>query len=157
MSSLTLRHLSALDIDANSYIPKYFDDFLTLAWLAFLLPNQTKEPAPSLKELEELSEDDIIEISANQFTPRKRRAIKIKEELDDKFLRRSKRNAAKLGGFKSPLKPSSKADAMEPVPLQPAPAPYLTQEIVEGIATGFLQIHPSDVSAAVLKKDINDN
>jgi len=54
---------------------------------------------------------------------------------------------------------------LEPVPLAmipaspftSAPAPYLTKEVIEGIATGFLQIHPSDVSAAILQKDVNDN
>jgi hypothetical protein len=63
-----------------------------------------------------------------------------------------------LDGFKSPQK-----TVLEPVPLAmilaspptPAPAPHLSKEIVEGIATGFLQIHPSDVSAAILSKDNN--
>jgi len=42
-------------------------------------------------------------------------------------------------------------------PSTSAPAPYLTKEVIEGIATGFLQIHPSDVSATILQKDVNDN
>ena len=130
-------------------------DFLTLAWLAFLFPDQTKAPAPSLKELDDLDAEDIMEISADQFTPRKRRAVKVKEQLDDKYLRRSKRNVAKLGGYKSPLKPVLELVPLAMIPAlahTPAPAPHLTQEIVEGIATGFLQIHPSDVSATILKK-----
>jgi hypothetical protein len=43
-----------------------------------------------------------------------------------------------------------------PSPPVPAPAPYLMKEIVEGIATGFLQIHPSVVSATILSKDNSD-
>jgi hypothetical protein len=54
--------------------------------LAFLLPNHTKEPTPSLKQLDELNDEEIMETTANQFTPRKRRAIKVKEQLDDKDL-----------------------------------------------------------------------
>jgi len=42
-------------------------------------------------------------------------------------------------------------------PSTSAPTPYLTKEVIEGIATGFLQIHPSDVSVAILQKDVNDN
>lgn len=57
---------------------------------------------PSHEEIDELDDDDLKEISPAQFTPRKRRAVKAREQIDDRFLRRSKRNAAKLGGFKSP-------------------------------------------------------
>lgn len=35
------------------------------------------------------------------MTPKKKRAFKVKEKLDDEFLRRSKRVSQKLGGFKS--------------------------------------------------------
>jgi hypothetical protein len=75
-----------LDIDSNTYILAYFVDFLTLAWLAFLLPDQTKEPTPSLKELDELNDEEIMEICADQFTPRKRKAIKVKEQMDERYL-----------------------------------------------------------------------
>ena len=40
-----------------------------------------------------------MEISPEKFIPRKRRAVKVKEQLDDIFLRRSKRTALKLHGF----------------------------------------------------------
>lgn len=54
---------------------------------------------------------------------------------------------------------------LEPLPLAmilalpstSALAPYLTKEVIEGIATGFLHIHPSDVSTTILQKDVNDN
>lgn len=46
----------------------------------------------------------MMEISPAHFTPMKRRAVKCKEQLDEEFLRRSKRNAAKCSGFKTPQK-----------------------------------------------------
>jgi hypothetical protein len=143
--------------------------------LAFLIPDQTKDQSPSRKEFEKLDDDEVMEIAPAQFTPRKRRAVKVKEQLDEEFLRCSKRNAAKRAGFKTPqnkdkaqekrMKAQALGEVLEPVPMAmipaspsvQAPAPYLTKEVVEGIATGFLQIHPSDVSAAILHKDINDN
>ena len=100
-------NLNFLDIDPNCYIPNYFDDFLTLAWLAFLIPDQTKEPTPTRKEIKDMDEDDVMEIASAQFTPRKRRAVKVKEQLDEEFLRRSKRNAVKRASFKTPQKKRS--------------------------------------------------
>jgi hypothetical protein len=44
-----------------------------------------------------------MEISLDKFIPRKRRAVKVKEQLDDIFLRRSKRTALKLHGFEKVL------------------------------------------------------
>jgi hypothetical protein len=49
----------------------------------------------------------------------------------------------------------------EPMPLAFIPpsssdvatAPYLSSDILRGIAEGFLQIHPESVSTALLKKD----
>jgi hypothetical protein len=49
-----------------------------------------------------------------------------------------------------------KDDVLNPMPLAiiPAPgstpAPHLTKNVIEGIATGFLQIQPVVVSAALL-------
>lgn len=124
-----LIHLNLLDIDPNYPVLEYFDDFLTLAWLAFLIPDQTKEPTPTRKEHEDLDEEDVMEISPAQFTPRKRRAVKCKEQLDEEFLRRSKRNAAKRSGFKTPQKKISQKEkaqeeeVLKPVPLAMIPAP----------------------------------
>ena len=43
----------------------------------------------------------MVEISKPPVaTPRKRRANKLREPMDEQFLRRSKRNAEKLDGFK---------------------------------------------------------
>jgi hypothetical protein len=98
-----------------------------------------------------------MEISGNQFTQKKRKISKTKQQMHDRHLRRSKRSAIKQGGFKK--------DVLHPVPLTmvpaspktsaPEPAPYLPLEVAQGIATGFLQIHPSDVSAAIFKKDVD--
>jgi hypothetical protein len=36
-----------------------------------------------------LDDDELMEITGENFTPRKKRATKPKEQLDDRFLRRS--------------------------------------------------------------------
>lgn len=95
--------LTVLDIDYDTIIPPYFNDRLTLARLVLILPPQINEPVGGLSSLlEEEEEEDVVEISDPDFTPRKRRATRAKEQIDDRFLRRSKRNAANLDGFKSP-------------------------------------------------------
>nr|CAZ96179.1 putative tyrosine specific protein phosphatase (module) [Saccharum hybrid cultivar R570] len=82
-----------------------------------------------------------------QATPCKRRAEKLEEPLDEQYRRRSKRVAGKTEGFKD--KPNAdevfnpKPLAMVPTPN--SPAPHLTKDIGDGVATGFLQIHPRDV------------
>ena len=114
----------------------------------------------ALKQLLE-EEDDLVEISGANFTPRKRRHVKVKEQLDDRFLRRSKRISGRTTGFKDAK--SAQEAVAEPVPLAiiPAPgstlAPHLTKVVVHGIAEGYLQIHPSVASASLLDKDVNDD
>lgn len=106
-------------------------------------------------------DEDVVEIlRPDQFTPRKKRNKKLKEPLPEEFLRRSKRQAQKASGFKR----QSAVQVLNPKPLAMvtaspvhAPAPHLNQDIVEGIATGFLQIHPSDVSDALIKLDANED
>jgi len=106
-------------------------------------------------------EDDLVEISAADFTPRKRRHTKMKEQLDDSFLRRSKRISGNTAGFKDAK--SSKEAVAEPVPLAiiPAPgstlAPHLAKFVIHGTAEGSLQIHPSAASAPLQDKDVNDD
>jgi len=149
--------LNLLDINPDLPIPPYFCDFLTVAWLAFLIPDQDMDVTPTRAELLEITEEEVLEISGNQFTQKKRKISKTKQQMHDRHLRRSKRSAIKQGGFKK--------DVLHPVPLTmvpaspktsaPEPAPYLPSEVAQGIATGFLQIHPSDVSAAIFKKDVD--
>jgi hypothetical protein len=83
-----------------------------------------------------------MEICADQFTPRKRKAIKVKEQMDERYLWRNKRNTAKLGGYKSPLKPVLELVplAMIPAPTQsPAPAPHLTRRSWKGSPQAFFR------------------
>jgi len=57
--------LNHLDINPNLPIPPYFCDFLTLAWLAFLIPDQDMDKTPSRVELKEITEEEVMEISGN--------------------------------------------------------------------------------------------
>lgn len=104
-------------------------------------------------------DDDVMEApKPDHVTPRNKRAKKMKEPLPDEFLRRSKRHADRSGGFKG----KSVVEILNPKPLAiipatSAPAPHLNRDIVEGIATGFLQIHPRDVSDALIKMDVDDD
>jgi hypothetical protein len=139
--------LSLLDIDYDTTIPSYFDDPFLMVRLARLLPPQITEPLENM-----LDDDELMEITGENFTPRKRRAAKPKEQLDDRFLRRNKRNVVKLDGFKTApaqvdknaLDQVHKDDVLNPMPLAiiPAPSstptPHLTKNVIEGIATGFL-------------------
>jgi hypothetical protein len=104
------------------------------------------------------------------MTPRRKKTIKVKERLDDSFLRRRRRIAKKYEGFKNgesakkakeaagtnaPTMTKDAEVAEEPMPLAviPGPAPHLSREIMEGIAHGFLQIQPAVISATLLDKD----
>ena len=93
--------------------------------------------------------------------------MKVKEQIDDGFLRRSKRISNLRGGFKDAesakkAKQPTVDDPVEPMPLAIIPpsqdaAPHLSKEILEGIATGFLQIQPEAVSSALLDEDNLDD
>ena len=84
------------------------------------------------------------------MTPRKKKTLKVGEQLDDSFLRRSKRLSKKAEGYKDAktakeAKKSVEVDD-EPMPLAMIPplgnvaAPHLSQEILQGIGQGFLKI-----------------
>ena len=184
--------------DHDTLIPPYFNDQRLLIHLAFLLSPQIGgsslekivldyitsdedevdtemgDADAEFGEAEAKNEDIEVEIldeaPAVFQTPRKRKSLKLKEKLDDSFLRRSRRIANKPGGYKDVA--SAKAanqvkepftaeeDVVDPCPLAiiPGPsnygaAPHLPKEILEGIATGFLQIQPKAASAALLEKD----
>lgn len=155
--------LSLLDIDPNTIIPPFINDPSLLVYLAFLLPPQINV-APlekeALKMLQE-EDDDLMEISGTNFTPRKRRHVKVREQLDDSFLRSSKRIYGKQAGFKDVMSAQEAAAEPQPLAIIPAPgstpAPHLTKAVVHGIAEGFLQIHRSVASAALLDQDVNDD
>lgn len=76
--------------------------------------------------------------------------MRVKEKLDDSFLRRSRRISNKLQGFKDAESAKKAkepaAEVEEPIPLAMVPppdctvAPHLPKEILRGIGEGFLQI-----------------
>ena len=104
-----------------------------------------------------------------QTPSKKKKTVKVKEQIDDGFLRRSKRISNLRGGFKDAesakkAKQPTVDDPVEPMPLAIIPpsqdaaaAPHLSKEILEGIATGFLQIQPEAVSSALLDEDNLDD
>jgi len=59
--------LNHLDINPDLPIPPYFCNFLTLAWMAFLIPDQDMDEAPTRAELKEITEEEVMEISRHQF------------------------------------------------------------------------------------------
>ena len=108
----------------ESVLYPYFNDPLTLVRLEYLLPPQitdlnpkeTRKDLINVEEVQDQDEDDVVEISKPPVaTPRKRRANKLREPMDEQFLRRSKRNAEKLDGFKDMA--SVKEAALTPQPL----------------------------------------
>ena len=111
-------------MDPYTVIPSYFNDPLTLVRLEYLLPphitdlnpKETRKDLINVEEVQDHDEDDVVEISKPPVaTPRKRRANKLREPMDEQFLSRSKRNAEKLDGFKDMA--SVKEAALTPHPL----------------------------------------
>ncbi|KAG0530288.1 hypothetical protein BDA96_05G173200 [Sorghum bicolor] len=109
---------------------------------------------------------------------KKKKSRKMKEQLDDSFLRRSSRISSKTQGYKNEEsakkakgtskgnKPGGEAaeevldimplDAIPPSNPGDGPAPHLPLDILRGVAEGFLQIQPESVSAALIQKDTMD-
>lgn len=89
-------------------------------------------------------------------TPSRRRTKKVKEKLDDNFLRHNRRLSKKNDGFKDVKsdrknKEAAQSEAIDeeevakptalaitPGPSNNGAAPHLSKEIMEGIATGVL-------------------
>lgn len=129
-SSNFLRNLSLIDIDHNTMIPSFFNDSHILVHLVFLLHPQladhslekialdyqddndedvneevadegAAEPADEPEETDDDADLQVLDGPPAMFlTLCKKRALKVKEKLDDSFLRRSKRISNKLQGFK---------------------------------------------------------
>jgi hypothetical protein len=120
-SPIFLKHLTLVDIDHNTPIPPYFNDSHLLVHLAFIPFPQLGDNAREKltmdymdteeKEVEEKDDTEEIEVEEKDddadiemldspppifMTPRKKKAFKVKEKLDDSFLRRSKRISSKL-------------------------------------------------------------
>lgn len=155
-------YLTLCDIDPDLEVPTFFADVRILAHILCIMPPQMDDPACESDMVDIMEEDDeVVEIlRPSNFPTRKKRNKKLSEPLPSEFLRRSKRQALKTSGFKG----KSAVEVLSPrplamIPASPAhePAPHLNRDIVEGIATGFLQIHPTDVSDALIKLDSNED
>lgn len=82
------------------------------------------------------------------MTPRKKKASKLKEKLDDSFLRCSKRISQKLQGFKDAESAKKAKESAQTVEDEPVPlamilackdvAPHLPREVLQGLGQGFL-------------------
>lgn len=95
-----------LDIDRDTIIPSYFNDNQLLVHLAFVLFPQLGDK--SLEKIvldyddgeDEEADLEVLEKAPPVFmTPCKKRVLKLKEKLDDSFLRRSKRLSEKVSGI----------------------------------------------------------
>lgn len=129
-----LNCLSILDIDLDTTIPAYIADLDVLLYLARVPGAQPSRViiGPSLPlggfplvpyEDSDADEDcDIMEIQGPLPTPCKRRARKLKEPLDTKFLRRSARTSLGLGGFRN--KEAAKATEDFPIIYATRPLPW---------------------------------
>lgn len=164
-SSIFLRNLTLLDINHDTIVSSFFNDPQILVQLAFLLHPQIGGQALEKITLDYMEEEEDADVEVLDgpppvfMNPRRKRAVKVKERLDDGFLSRSKRVAKKLEGFKNEESAKQAREATEevdePMPLAiiPGPAPHLSKEIIESIAQGFLQIQPEAIFAALLDKD----
>lgn len=108
-------------------------------------------------------EDSVTEISSPppRSTPRKRRRHRLKEPLDEAFLRRSARLNQDHG-----FKDNASAEQAKNNPSlyvaqageASSRAPYLSADVIHGIATGYLKMQPEAASAAaLLELDEDDN
>ncbi|CAL4888967.1 unnamed protein product [Urochloa decumbens] len=113
---------------------------------------------------EEMSaaEHDVHEVDGPVLqTPRKRRARKLKEQLEPPFVRRSRRLNPECDGFRNAASTAAAADNPSVYEVQSeqavSPAPYLSVENIQGMAVSFLEIQPEAVSAAALLELDNDD
>lgn len=160
--------LTSFSMDLDTLVPSYISDERSLFFLASICFEQAASPvvigpAASLVPYSDDEDEDVIIINKTNAlpTPRKRRSHRLKEPLDERFLRRSKRQNPSLQGFKNaatrdeassfPAIYTGKAN-MGP---SDAPAPFLTHVVLHGLGSGFLQIQPSTVSVAILE-DLDD-
>lgn len=139
-------------------------DDKTLFSLASLLPDQDgtmigpQRPLVPYADDEEDS-DEVQVLSSMPPASRKRKSRKLKEPLDERFLRRSTTLNKDKDGFHSQVdKVQAAAGAItiyhgSAAPSASAsPAPHLTPAVIQGLFVGFLHVQPEAVSAAVLEE-----
>uniref|UniRef100_K3ZND4 Uncharacterized protein n=1 Tax=Setaria italica TaxID=4555 RepID=K3ZND4_SETIT len=164
------RHLSSLHVDLDTTIPSYIYDEASLMVLASISVDQEDQPVvfgpvhplvPYSDDEDEL--DEVMEVDApkTSATLRKRRARKMKESLEDIFLRHSKHLNPDVQGFRNT---ESEAIAQEYLAIYSGsatgpsmvPAPHPLIDVVQGIISDFLQMQPG-VESAVIIKDPDDD
>lgn len=126
-----LRNLTLLDINNDTSMPSYINDPHLLVHLAFILCPQLgdhalEKIAMDYMDIEEneaienevVAEIEIVVVDVDEtkgdadvevlespppifMTPRRKKKLKVKERLDDSFLRRSRRISSKLQGYKN--------------------------------------------------------
>ncbi|CAO2170277.1 unnamed protein product [Urochloa humidicola] len=178
LSFHTFRSLKYLDLDLDAtLIPPYIADTAILSYLASVAFDQTEVVAPVafgpqcpparlplVPYSNSEGEDEVEEIEPSAFKakPRKRRARKVKEQLDRPFVRRSKRLNPDNNVFRTE---EGKAAAStfpniysRSVASAAHVAPHLSIDNIQGIATQYLKIQPEAVSAcALLELDCDDD
>lgn len=153
-------YLSILDVSLDLAVSSYISDESTLFFLASILFGQDGTligPQKPLVPYSDDEDDDIQLVAPFQPTSRKRRARKLKEPINVKFVRHSSRLNNPRSGFISEQAMVEAADFPNIYQGTTAeavldPAPHLSSELIKGIATRFLQIQPEAVSAAVLEE-----
>ncbi|CAO2196617.1 unnamed protein product [Urochloa humidicola] len=164
------RAISSIICDLDILVPPYLVDPDTLLFLASIVTDQMEKgkvvfgPAkplvPYLPEDADSDDDsDLREIEGPiaSATPKRRRAHKMKEPLEDDFRRRSKRLNPDIQGFRTKASQEAAQDypniyTASPAEPSSAVAPHLTPGVVQGIASSFLQMQPTVVSALVLEE-----
>ncbi|CAO2187981.1 unnamed protein product [Urochloa humidicola] len=173
-------HLNLLDIDPDTLIPPYLVDPSILVYLARLPDSQSGKvvfgptlPPGGIKLVPYEDSDDEEDFELKEIegpilsaTPKKRWARKLKEPLDGDFVRRNRRLNPEVGGFRDATSaqaaqdyPAIYAKPLTVVPPEhddlPPAAPHLPVDCIQSIGVGYLQMHPSVVSAAALL-DLDD-
>ncbi|CAO2189797.1 unnamed protein product [Urochloa humidicola] len=162
--------LTSLIVDLDMTVPSYISDHRSLRFLASIVHDQDEvkrvfgpalPPGGLVPYSDSENEDDVHEIDGPlNVTPSKRRARRPREPLEGKFCRRSKRLNPDVGGFCSAAAQEAANDNPSIYVVSPVtgePAPHLTVANIQGLAQGYLQMQPEDVSAAVLLEldDVN--
>lgn len=181
-----------LDIILDTLIPSYINDHDILSYLAHIPDPFTPLVQPSRVIIgpalpknglplvpygdDEEEDDEVREIQGPiHATLAKRRSRKLKEPLDDVFLRQRKRLNPDMGGFRTEESVAAAAEnqdfyvesleVIHPIYASSTTAgsssplaPHLPVETIQSMAIGFLQMQPSAISAsALLERDDNDN
>jgi hypothetical protein len=124
-------------------------------------------------------DDDVVEVRGPITPSSRKRRVCLREPLDASFLHRSRRINPNLGGFRNQAAAQEAAALVveeAPVPADPLVAvsnpsvysaqpstsslvaPHLSLASIQGMATGFLQMLPEAVFAAVLLDlDLDDD